>query len=639
MRRFVLGTAGHVDHGKTTLVRALTGVDTDRLPEEKRRGITIELGFAAWAIDAEVQASIVDVPGHRRLVHTMIAGAAGIEVVLLVVAADEGVMPQTREHIAACELLGIQRAVVAITKLDKAGRELAELAGAEVAELLEGRFALEVVPCSARTGEGLPELTAAVRRALLATPAPQAAAFAELAVDRAFSVKGAGTVVTGTLVRGRLAVGQPVLVLDGESRLESSVRGLHVHDRAVDAAEAPIRVALNLSRGSVEEVRRGALITSDPAVCETRAVDVALKLLVPLKSGASLEAYLGTARSPARLRILRPASEDGGPALGRITLAKPLAATGDGRVVLRASTTRGSSGAVVGGGRVLDARPGPMRKRAARIAVLDAMAAGDVAALARALAGEAAPRAIARAALAGRFALAPAAIERAAEKLVEKGELVRTKPEGWVPRAALIEIAAAARALVTAHHVAHPLERGMALETLRQKLAVRCGAGVAEEAIRLAARKGAEEALAVDGELVRLARFDPDAPSLATGPLDVTRRALEAAALKGMSEHQIAEASRLVSRELKTLIGRLVKEGHALSLGGLWFDARAVAALRERVEAELREKGALTIAAFKDLSALGRKQAIPLLEMFDREGTTRRVGDDRVPGPRVAPPR
>ena len=204
MRRFVLGTAGHVDHGKTTLVRALTGIDTDRLPEEKKRGITIELGFAPWSLGDGLEVSLIDVPGHRRFVHAMIAGAIGIEVVLLVVAADEGVMPQTREHVAACELLGIRRAVVAVTKLDRVGAEVAELAGDEARELLGDRWEAEVVCCSSRTGEGVDAVRDAVRRALLALPAPRPGARARLSVDRVFSVKGAGTVVTGTLVEGKI---------------------------------------------------------------------------------------------------------------------------------------------------------------------------------------------------------------------------------------------------------------------------------------------------------------------------------------------------------------------------------------------------------------------------------------------------
>ncbi|HTJ82134.1 MAG TPA: GTP-binding protein, partial [Polyangiaceae bacterium] len=213
MRRFVVGTAGHVDHGKTTLVRALTGVDTDRLAEEKRRGITIELGFAPLSLGPGLDVSVIDVPGHRKLVHTMIAGAIGIELVLLVVAADEGVMPQTREHVAACEILGIRRAVVALTKTDRVEADLLEIARDDVEGLLRGRFDFVVVPVSAKTGEGIDALRAALAAALEALPEPALASRARLSVDRLFAVKGAGTVVTGTLVAGTLAVGAPLRIV------------------------------------------------------------------------------------------------------------------------------------------------------------------------------------------------------------------------------------------------------------------------------------------------------------------------------------------------------------------------------------------------------------------------------------------
>src|SRR5689334_15063698 len=259
----ILGTAGHIDHGKTSLVRALTGIDTDRLPEEKRRGITIELGFAPWHLGEGVEVSVIDVPGHRRLVHTMIAGAIGMELVLLVVAADEGVMPQTREHVAACELLGLRRAVVAVTKLDRVGEEVAKLAGEEALELLGGRFEADVAICSARTGEGVPAVREAVRRALEKLGPPRPSARARLSVDRVFSVRGAGTVVTGTLVEGKIATGGPLFVVGGASVLSTSARGLHVHDHTVNMAVAPTRLAINLASLPLEAVRRGDVITDD----------------------------------------------------------------------------------------------------------------------------------------------------------------------------------------------------------------------------------------------------------------------------------------------------------------------------------------------------------------------------------------
>src|SRR5579871_5920467 len=261
MRRFVIGTAGHVDHGKTTLVRALTGVDTDRLPEEKQRGISIELGFAPLELEGGLRASVVDVPGHRRLVRTMIAGASGIELVMLVVAADEGVMPQTREHVAVCELLGIDRAVVVVNKADAVEPELAQLAGEEARALLGDRWGAEVVTCSARTGEGIDRVRAALAGALRALPSPAKREHARLGVDRVFTVKGAGTVVTGTLVGGRVAAGDPLFVVGARGKRDTVARALHVHDAAVDRAEAPTRLAVNVAGVALEDVHRGDAVT------------------------------------------------------------------------------------------------------------------------------------------------------------------------------------------------------------------------------------------------------------------------------------------------------------------------------------------------------------------------------------------
>jgi selenocysteine-specific elongation factor len=424
-----------------------------------------------------------------------------------------------------------------------------------------------------------------------------------------------------------------VVVVGTQGRLETSSRGLHVHDRAVDAAAAPTRLAINLAKGAVADVERGAVVTTDPAFGASRALDVELRLLRPLKSGAAFEAYVGTARSAAKVRVLRADDEERPRALARLALDHALPATGDDRVILRASTSRGPSGAVVAGGRVLDARPPPARRRAARTAALDAASAGDATGLARSLAEEAAPRPIVPSGLGARFPIEVAALERAAEKLVERGELVRVKPEGWVLRAAVSELAALARSLVAAHHEAHPIDRGMGLETLRQKLAQRAGLGVAAEAIRAASKKGVEDPLVVESDVARLVRFDPDAPSAAIGPLASARRALAAAGLKGLGAHALAEATGATARDLRAALTRLVKEGHAVTASEQWFDAAAVDGLRSQVAARLKADGVLTIAAFKELSGLGRKQAIPLLELFDREGTTKRSGDDRVPGP------
>jgi selenocysteine-specific elongation factor len=646
VRRFVLGTAGHVDHGKTSLVRALTGVDTDRLPEEKRRGITIELGFAHWVVAPGVDVSVIDVPGHRRLVHTMIAGATGMELVLLVVAGDEGVMPQTREHVAACEILGLRRAVVAVTKLDRVGAEVAQLAGDEALELLGDRWEAQVVACSARTGEGVDAVREAVHAALLRLPPPAPSARARLHVDRVFSVKGAGTVVTGTLVEGKLATGAPLFVVGEAGTTSTSARGLHVHDRAVALAEAPTRLAVNLAGLPLEGVRRGDVVTDDKNAKATRALDVRLHAQEAIRRGAGAQVYVGTARASCRVDLLREpdaetkpsVAEKGAVVLARLRLTKPLVVLGGDRFVLRGSDVDGPAGAVLGGGEVLDATPPRLRPRGKRGEVVRALEQGDAMGAVRGLVDEIAPRPLPQGTLASRFSIRGPELWRAADALVGKGELTGLKGTGWVSTARLVELAGGARRMVGDHHKAAPLDRGLGLETLRQKLAEHAGPEVAAEAIRLAAskEKGQRgEPIVIDGDVARLASFTaaPVATEIAAA-LAVAERVIAEAALKGMGEHALKEATHASPKELKAILAKLVREGTVVPSGELWFSAASVAELRARVALHLAGAPKLTIAEFKDMSGLGRKQAILLLELFDREGVTRRDGDDRLRGSR-----
>lgn len=630
----MIGTAGHVDHGKTTLVQALTGVNTDRLPEEKRRGITIELGFAPWDMGDDLHVSIIDVPGHRRLVHTMIAGAAGIELVLLVVAADEGVMPQTREHIAACEILGIERAVVAVTKADRVSRDLAELAGEEAHELLGARMKADVVVCSARTGEGLKELRETVRRALLELPARNQSPRARLSVDRVFSVRGAGTVVTGTLVEGVLSVGTALRVVNASGVLDTAVRGLHIHDQAAQAAEAPTRLAINLAGLALESVHRGDVVTTDPTLAPSRMLDVSLRAFAPVRYGMNASVYAGTSRSVARIDPIGDSSAE--PNVVRLRLTSPLVVAGGDRFVLRGSDIEGPQGAVIGGGVVLDARPPRKRPRALRRNVMEALLEREPVKVLRALSVEASPRPLLREGFSSRFPLAQDRLEKAAEGMVTRGELVRMKAAGWSRRDQLMHLAEKARRLVEEHHKKAPLDRGLGLETLRRKMSAIAGDEAAAEIIRMAAGKNNEiagESVVIEGDIVRLAQFVPGAAGLPlTGALGALGRAIVEAGLKGVSEFGARELSGAQAREVKAMLAKLVRDGVAIFVGDLWFSKAAVDELRGRVEAHLKETPKLSIADFKALSGLGRKQAIPLLELFDRENVTRREGDDRVRG-------
>ncbi|HEY1690909.1 MAG TPA: selenocysteine-specific translation elongation factor [Polyangiaceae bacterium] len=626
-RRFVVGTAGHVDHGKTTLVRALTGVDTDRLPEEKRRGISIELGFAPLDLGEGLVASVVDVPGHRRLVRAMIAGATGMELVMLVVAADEGVMPQTREHVAVCELLGVTRAVVVVTKADAVDAELAAMAGEEARGLLGDRWTAEVVGCSAKTGAGLDDVRAALRRALRALPPRAAREHVRMGVDRVFTVHGAGTVVTGTLVAGRLKAGAPLFVVGEKSARETAARGLHVHDRAVEAVEAPTRLAINLASVALDAVKRGDVVTTDGKLRATTLFDVLARGTHALARGAAVTAHVGTAAVPARLDSVT--SIEGG-AVARVRTGHAVAVAGGDRVVLRGGV-EGPSGAVVGGGVVLDARPDRRASGAKRRTLVAALASLDPDVTARALVQAASPRPLLREGIASRFAVDAVALVRAAERAASEKAIARAGDQGWIARDRLDALVARARDLVRAHHERAPLERGLPLETLRARLAVGGGRVVAEEAIRVASSGGAAgDRLVVEGDVVRLPGSASAAGADAAALAASIATALAAAGSAGTTEHTLAEKTSCAPQSLRAALQRLARDGAAVRLGELWFAKSVVDDARAHLTRHFAGARTLSVIEFKAATGLARKQAVAMLEHFDALGLTRREGDARV---------
>jgi selenocysteine-specific elongation factor len=641
VRHVVLGTAGHVDHGKTSLVFALTRVQTDRLPEEQRRGITIELGFAPWRIADDLLVSVIDAPGHRKLVHHMIAGASGIEIALLVVAADEGVMPQTREHVAACELLGVRTAVVAVTKADRVDADLAALAGEEAQELC-GAHGIDarVVACSSKTGEGLDALRGAVIETIGATAPRARSRRVRLSVDRAFTVHGAGTVVTGTLVEGELGVGEPLRILGAGHERAASVRGLHIHGEACARAAAPTRLALNLGGVALDEVARGDVITNDAFVTPSRVLDVWLKTRERVRRGSDATIFVGTARSTAKLIPAEDETDGATPSgdgqAARLRLTTPLVVFGGDRFVLRGARVDGPAGAVIGGGRILDAHA-PLRVRARkRLALLGALRDGDAARSLGALALETSPMPLALASLRARFSVSEDALEQAGGPLARDGDVVALRAggelTGWIARPALDALLARATELVAEHHRASPLDPGMRLQTLREQLASISGAEATTEALaRLTG--GKSPALVVEGDMVRSPTFRGAAEdAAATRALETARAVMREAALQGLSEASFMQLARCDAKQARALLAALAREGHALRASDLWFDGEAVQALRARVVTHLERDGELTIQQFKDMTGLGRKQTIPLLEHFDRERVTRRVGDTRKKG-------
>jgi len=629
----VIGTAGHVDHGKTSLVHALTGVQTDRLPEEQRRGITIELGFAPWRIDDAWLVSVIDAPGHRRLVHNMIAGASGIDVVLLVVAADEGVMPQTREHVAACKLLGVERAVIAVTKCDRADPDLAELAGEEARELLT-RHGIEatMVCCSARSGVGLPELRTAVVAAVAGNRARRERRRARLGIDRVFTVHGAGTVVTGTLVEGALAVGTPIRVLGGKEELTATVRGLHVHGEARERVEAPTRLAVNLGGLALADVERGMLVTDDPALTATRVLDVWLEPIEPVRRGSDAALFIGTSRSTARIQPLDGDTlSEGGAA--RLRLSEPIVARGGDRFVLRGANVEGPAGAVCGGGVILDAHPPRTIRAHKRHALLDALHLGDATSAARLLAEEQAPGSLRRADFGGRFALEASTLTEAAAHLA-KTELKSIGDGVWVLRRALEELKVRAIARVREHHEAFPLQAGMDLQTLRGEL-IRLGDDQVGPAAIGELTSGTAAKLLLEGPTVKVAGFSgATSGTAAAATLARVKELAQEAKLDGLAENDLADA-KLDPKLSRAALASLERTGDVVHAGKMWFHAPSVAELAARLRAHFALHEVLTIAEFKELTGLARKQTIPLLEHFDRLRLTLRApnGSDRLRGP------
>jgi selenocysteine-specific elongation factor len=620
---FIVGTAGHIDHGKSSLVKALTGTDPDRLKEEKERGITIELGFAHLDLGDGRVASFIDVPGHERFVRHMLAGAHGIDAVVLVVAADESVMPQTREHFHICRLLGIRRGLVALTKCDAADAELQELAELEVRELVAGSFleGAPVVRVSARTGEGLPDLLDHLRALAAQVPPREAGGVLRLPVDRAFTLRGFGTVVTGTLRGGRLAVGDEVEVMP--SGLRSRVRGLHVHGSSVTEVGAGSRAAVNLAGLEVAELERGDVVGEPGTLLPSSILDVQVTLLTgarPLKDQSRVRVHAATAEVLARLRLVGSAVlQPGGSALAQLRLERPAVVGRGDRLVLRSY----SPADTIGGAVVLD--PVAPRRRSGAQAPVPSPSAPDaeLGTAAGLLVAEAGERGVSLPVLASRLTVPRGELRRALEGKVD----VVVLGEHAVSRAVLRGQAARAEAELQRYHAANPLRGDMPREELRARVFAHAPPGAYEEALGALQQAGrvrvGAEGVALAGHEVRL-----------SGDEEQGRQALlQAAAEAGLPGITVADVAKRIGRPQPVLerVARVLQnDGQLCRVGDVLVDARALANLKSEVRSRFPPGTRLEVGVLKDMTGLSRKFAIPLLEFLDREKVTRRAGPDRV---------
>jgi selenocysteine-specific elongation factor len=567
---YVIGTAGHVDHGKSLLVQALTGIDPDRLAEEKQRGMTIDLGFAWMTLPSGKEVSIVDVPGHERFIKNMLAGAGGIDLALLVIAADEGVMPQTREHLAIVDLLGVTSGVVAITKKDLVDADMLEIVSAEALELIDGTTLAgsPVVACSALTGEGLDELRRVLDERLQSTATRRDIGRPRLPVDRSFTIAGLGTVVTGTLIDGALDVGQEIEIAPGG--LRARIRGLQHHKQQVETALPGRRTAVNLAGVAKGDVHRGQVLAMPGTLRPATVIDVHVRALgslrKPLRHDAELTLHTGSAEVPARLLLLDAAElPRGEEAWAQLRLSEAVAVVRGDRFVLRTTND------TVGGGEIVDAHAKRHRRfHAPTLETLEALRAGRV-------------------------------IDLGGSAMTADG---------------LAALSERARAVVVAYLDERPLATGIAREELRRRLRMD------EEPFAAALERWlAEGALDRRGATISLPGRDPILSARQQREADEFVAALRTRPYAPPTDVPID----------KELLAYLEDAGSVVPAGdGVVFAAEAYREMVERVTEHMRRDGSITLAQVRDMFGTTRKYAQALLEHLDRRHVTRRVGDERV---------
>ncbi len=630
MKQIVLGTAGHIDHGKTSLVRALTGIDTDRLKEEKERGITIELGFAYLELPGGKLLGIVDVPGHEKFVKNMVAGATGIDLVALVIAADEGVMPQTREHLEICQLLQIEHGLVILTKIDMVEPEWLELVKEDVSEYLAGTFlaGAPMVEVSAATGEGLEELVHTLERLVDDIPERRAGHLFRLPIDRVFSMRGFGTVITGTSISGRIQVGDEVTIYPQE--IDSRIRGIQVHGKDVHEVRAGLRTAVNLQGVEKVMLHRGNIVASKNALRPTRMLDVTLSLLPSaprkLKNRARVRFHSGTSEIIAAVVLLdREELIPGETCYAQIRLEEATALLRGDRYVLRSySPVR-----TIGGGRVL--HPLPRRKKRFAEAALEELRTldtGDLESIIEVFVRLGRFQGLEQAALPFLCNVSKKRVEETLQKLLARKRVVLYDRErGYLIHQDYLNRAREELVRTLERYHAHfPLKMGLLKEELRSRT---IGARNPRLFNHLVLYLGQEGVIVREKELIRLQGHQV---TLAWDQQKARQRLEQIYRESGLQPpyfREIRDKHKLeVAREILEV---LVKEGLLVKIKeDLYFHRDVIADLEERLVAFLRAHGEITTPQFKDMTGASRKYTIPLIEYFDREQVTVRVGDTRV---------
>jgi selenocysteine-specific elongation factor len=632
MKSVIVGTAGHIDHGKTSLVKALTGIDADRLEEEKRRGITIDIGFAHFELPApngsKIRVGFVDVPGHERFVRNMLAGVGGIDLVLLVIAADEGIKPQTREHFDICRLLAIRRGITVLTKSDAVDAETLEVVRLEVEDYVHGSFldtALDppqspIIAVSSLTGAGLDELKSALARVASEVTAKDSAALTRLPIDRVFTMKGFGTVVTGTLVAGTIRKEEELEVFPGGKRVR--IRGVQVHGASTEAAVAGQRTALNLAGVSTDDLARGMTLATADTFRSTSRVDALLSLLPtakPLRDGARVHFHAYTMETIAEVRLYGTKQlKSGDEACAQLRFAEPTLLLPADRFIVR----QFSPVITIGGGVVLDASPAARRQRVENaLAFLQTIREGP-------------PERILAARVARRGANGLQLNDVIGEMNIRWEEVTKLAGKAGVVQCDQLLLSPDAFAKAKADtlqalkkfHDANPLVAGMSKEELRDRVSL-----ISEVFHGVLGKLTEERKLEVTGEVVHLqgrgvVMKDEEAESK-----KIIEQAFASAGLKVPSLKDVLAGLKVDKTRAQKIVTLLLRDKVLTKISEeLVFHQSALADLRQKVAALKTTTPKIDVARFKDMTGVTRKYAIPLLEYLDRERVTRRVGDERV---------
>ncbi len=629
MKRIILGTAGHIDHGKTSLIKAISGIDTDRLKEEKERGITIELGFANLTLPSGQRVGIIDVPGHERFVKNMVAGAATVDLVMLVIAADEGVMPQTREHMEICQLLGVRKGLVALTKIDMVEEEWQDLVTEDVMTFLEGTF-LEnapIVPVSAVKGTGVDELLKALDVLCAESSEKSSSGVYRLPVDRVFVMKGFGSVVTGTSISGSLTLGETVSIMP--RGLSARVRGLQVHGESVEKAEAGLRTAINLQGLEKDEIRRGDIVTTLESLEPTYMVDVQFHLLKsakPIRSRTKIRFHSGTVELMGNIVLLdREELRPGETAFAQIRLEEQTAILPRDRYVVRSySPVR-----TIGGGEVVASAPSKHKRlRSEVVDRLGILLSGSDEERVAAMVEEAGTTGINRARLARVMDLTAKKLDTALSLLQSRRQVICFDKESatFVHAETFRELEESILAILAAYHEQFPLRPGMKRDEIRTKASYQLDVKLFNNVLK---HLQDQNRIQGEGDLLRLSTHN----ILLKEDEEQARKNIEDIYTKaGLQPPYFKEiGQKLDAKQAKEVLSFLVNERVLVKVKeDLYFSARAIDDLQQRLVSFLKEHGEIATADFKELTGVSRKYMIPLFEYFDSMQVTMRVGEKRM---------